>query len=64
MLAPAILTWIAALARAVQEYFVSPRCIEACLIGCGLLAISVRVFSLAGRRRTASRRWSICPCRF
>ena len=44
MLAPAILTWIAG-ARAALKKLSLARCLEACLIGCGLLAISVRVFS-------------------
>jgi PAS domain S-box-containing protein len=44
MLAPAILTWIAGLRAAFKTISVA-RCIEACLIGCGLLAISVRVFN-------------------
>ena len=43
MLAPAILTWIASARTSLKN--ISPaRCIEACLIGFGLLAISVRVF--------------------
>ena len=61
MLAPAILTWIAA--RSAFKNISSARCIEACLIGCGLLAISVRVFTWPAADE-ASRRWSICPCRF
>ena len=44
MLAPAFLTWIAG-ARAALTGASLARCVEACLIGCGLLAISVRVFS-------------------
>jgi PAS domain S-box-containing protein len=43
MLAPAILTWIAA--RSAFKSISFARCIEACLIGFGLLAISVRVFT-------------------
>ena len=44
MLAPAILIWIAR-ARTPFKNLSQARCIEAALIGCGLLAISVRVFS-------------------
>jgi signal transduction histidine kinase len=44
MLAPAILTWIA-VARTGLEGVARARFFEAGLIGCGLLAISVRVFS-------------------
>ena len=44
MLAPAILTWIA-VARTGLKGVTLVRCLEAGLIGCGLLAISVRVFS-------------------
>ena len=44
MLAPAILTGIAS-ARTAFKNISLPRCIEACLIGFGLLAISVRVFT-------------------
>ena len=44
MLAPAILTGIAS-ARTGFKTISLPRCIEACLIACGLLAVSVRVFS-------------------
>ena len=44
MLAPAILTWIAA-ARTGLKGISAARCLEAGLIGCGLLAVSVRVFS-------------------
>ena len=44
MLAPAILIWIAR-ARTPLKNLSLARCIEACLIGCGLLAISLRVFS-------------------
>jgi PAS domain S-box-containing protein len=43
-LAPAILTWIAS-ARATFKNILFARCIEACLLGCGLLAVSMRVFS-------------------
>jgi two-component system sensor kinase FixL len=42
-LAPAVLTGIGA-ARAALRNGSLARCIEACLIGCGLLAIGVRVF--------------------
>jgi PAS domain S-box-containing protein len=44
MLAPAILTGIAS-ARATFKTISVARCIEACLMGCGLLAISVFVFN-------------------
>ncbi|MFI5006020.1 MAG: MASE1 domain-containing protein [Solirubrobacterales bacterium] len=44
LLAPAILTWIAAARTALEDVSLA-RCIEAGLIGGGLLAISVRVFS-------------------
>src|SRR6185295_16845368 len=44
MLAPAILTWIA-VARTGLKGVAPARCLEAGLIGGGLLAISVRVFS-------------------
>ena len=44
MLAPAILTWIA-VARTGLKGVSRARCVEAGLIGCGLLAISVPVFS-------------------
>ena len=44
MLAPAILTWIAS-ARNTLKNISLARFIEACLILCGLLAISVRVFT-------------------
>jgi PAS domain S-box-containing protein len=44
MLAPAILTWITS-ARTTFKNISLARCIEACLIGCSLVAISVRVFS-------------------
>jgi len=44
MLAPAILTWIAG-ARTTFKNISLARCIEACLIGSGLLAISVPVFT-------------------
>jgi PAS domain-containing protein len=44
MLAPAILTWIAS-ARNTLKNISLARFIEACLIVCGLLAISVRVFT-------------------
>ena len=44
MLAPAILTGIASARTAFKNISLS-RCIEACLIGSGLLAISVRVFT-------------------
>jgi len=44
MLAPAILTWIAS-ARTTLKNVSLARCIEACLIGGGLVAISLRVFS-------------------
>ena len=43
MLAPAILTWIAAARTALGNVSIA-RCMEACLIGGGLLAISIRVF--------------------
>ena len=43
-LAPAILTWIAG-ARTTLRNATRARCIEAGLIGCGLVAISVRVFN-------------------
>jgi len=43
MLAPAVLTWIA-VARTGFRGVALGRCLEAGLIGCGLLAISVRVF--------------------
>ncbi|HXV80591.1 MAG TPA: MASE1 domain-containing protein [Candidatus Binatia bacterium] len=44
MLAPAILTWIAS-ARTIFKNISLARSIEAILIGCALLAISVRVFN-------------------
>ena len=44
MLAPALLTWIA-VARTGLKGVALVRCVEAGLIGCGLLAICVRVFS-------------------
>jgi two-component system, LuxR family, sensor kinase FixL len=44
MLAPAILTWIASASYRFKNIS-GARCIEAFLIGCGLLAISIRVFT-------------------
>ena len=44
MLAPAILIWIARVRTAFKNVSLA-RCSEAALIGCGLLVISVRVFS-------------------
>jgi PAS domain S-box-containing protein len=44
MLAPAVLTWIAS-ARTSFKTISLARYIEACLMGCGLVAISIRVFS-------------------
>jgi two-component system sensor histidine kinase UhpB len=44
MLAPAVLTWMAG-ARSTLKSVSLARCIEASLLGLGLLAISIRVFS-------------------
>src|SRR5262245_15598283 len=44
MLAPAIMTWMASASYRFKNISVA-RCIEAFLIGCGLLAISIRVFT-------------------
>jgi integral membrane sensor domain MASE1 len=57
-LAPAILTCIAG-ARTTLRNATRARYIEAGLIGCGLVAVSVRVFNWP---TAASRRWCTYPC--